>query len=171
MAVTSRELAGRLPAAPRRPGLGVAYVLTFLLAALAVHVLVGAVVERARIALDDLRYGRPRTAHVTGYVGHGAEGAGRPTHIVAMNLDRQVVVLELPGSDPQQARSLPGPYLFGSRQDLEPVVLSLLDMDGDGLNDLVLTVSNERVVYLNREGAFRLPTAEEQALLAQEQLP
>ncbi|MCX7789667.1 MAG: hypothetical protein N2378_03425 [Chloroflexaceae bacterium] len=170
MGVTSRELGGNMPTVPRILG-PVAYVLTFLLAALAIHVLVGAVVERAQVALDDMRYGRPRTAHVTGYVGHGAEGAGRPTHIVAMNLERQIVVLELPGSDPQQARSLPGPYLFGSRQELAPVVLSLLDMDGDGLDDLVLTVSSERIVYLNREGAFRLPTAEEQALLAQEQLP
>jgi len=170
MAVTSRELGKNMPTLPRSLGLAT-YVLTFALAALAIHVLVGAVVERARVTLDDLRYGRPRTAHVTGYVGHGAEGAGRPTHIVAMNLERQVVVLELPGSDPQQARSLPGPYLFGERQDLAPVVLLLQDMDGDGLQDLVLTVSNEQVVYLNREGVFRLPTAEEQALLVQEQLP
>lgn len=170
MAVTSRHIGGKIATRPPRPG-PVAYVLTFLLAALAIHVLVGAAVERAHVALDDMRYGRPRTAHVTGYVGHGAEGTGRPTHIVAMNLERQVVVLELPASDPQQARSLPAPYLFGARQELAPVVLSLRDMDGDGLDDLVLTVSNEQVVYLNREGVFRLPTAEEQALLAQEQLP
>ncbi len=170
MAVTSRELGRRLPALPRGPG-SVAYALTFVLAALAIHVLVSAAVERTRVAFDDLRYGRPRTAHVAGYVGHGAEATGRPTHIIAMNLDRQVVVLELPAGDAEQARSLPGPYLFGAHQDLTPVVLSLLDMDGDGLADLVLNVSNEQVVYLNREGAFRLPTAEEHALLAQEQLP
>ncbi|MGQ9927104.1 MAG: FG-GAP repeat domain-containing protein [Chloroflexaceae bacterium] len=170
MAVTSRKLGRNTPTLPRSLG-PAAYALAFVLATLAIHVLMGALAERALVMLDDLRYGRPRTAHVTGYVGHGAEGVGRPTHIVAMNLERQVVVLELPGSDPHQARSLPGPYLFGKGQDLAPVVLSLHDMDGDGLADLVLTVSNEQVVYLNREGAFRLPTAEEQTLLMQEQLP
>jgi hypothetical protein len=48
------------------------------------------------------------------------------------------------------------------------VVLSLADADGDGLADLVVTIHNEQVVYLNRDGAFRLPNPEEWHRLAQE---
>lgn len=145
--------------------------LALVSAALAIHLLVGALIERARIALDDARYGRPRTTHVTGYVGHGAEAPGRPTHLIGVNLSRQVVVLELPGGDANAVRHIPGPYLFGSGEDLTPVVLLLRDVDGDGRDDLIIDVRNEHVVYLNRDGAFRLPTPEEHTLLLQEQGP
>jgi hypothetical protein len=171
MAVTSKEIAdkngGRTSVLPRSVG-PVAYGFTFVLAALAMYVLVGAVVNWGQIKLDDLRYGRPRTTHLEGYVGHGGELEGRPTRFVGLNIERQVVVLELPGGDSTQVRSLPGPYLFGADEDLTPVLLSLRDMDGDGLSDLIVAVRNEQVVYLNRDGGFRLPTPEEQSRLVQE---
>jgi hypothetical protein len=44
-------------------------------------------------------------------------------------------------------------------------LLSLRDMDGDGQLDLLLDVRNEQIVYLNKDGAFRLPTPAEQAAL------
>lgn len=172
MAVSSKEIggkgAGRIAAFPRGAG-SVAYGITFVLAALAIYVLVGAVVDWGRIRLDDLRYGRPRTTHLEGYVGHAGEIEGRPTRFIGLNIDRQVIVLELPGGDSTQVRSIPGPYLFGANEDLTPVLLSLRDMDGDGLEELIINVRNEQIVYLNRDGGFRLPTPEEQSRLVQEQ--
>lgn len=171
MAVTSKDIDGkgvsRASVFPRSVG-PVAYLVTFVLAALAVYVLVGAVVNWGQVRLDDLRYGRPRTTHLEGYVGHGGEVEGRPTRFVGLNIDRQVVVLELPGGDTTQVRSLPGPYLFGADENLTPVLLSLRDMDGDGLQDLLVDVRNEQIVYLNRDGGFRLPTPDEQSRLVQE---
>ncbi len=171
MAVTSKEISGtrsiRASRLPRSVGTA-AYVVTILLAALAIYVLVGAVVQWGQVRLDDIRYGRPRTTHVEGYVGHGAEAPGSPTRLIGLNLDRQVVVLELPAGESSQVRSLPGPYLFGADQDLTPVLLSLRDMDGDGQADLIVNVRNEQIVYLNRDGGFRLPTPEEQQRLMQE---
>ncbi len=173
MTVTSKAIDGK-----GARGLGLpasfgplAYLVTAALAVLASYVLVSAVVGWAQVRIDDLRYGRPRTSHVAGYVGHPAEAPGRPTRLVGMNIDRQVVVLELPGGDATQVRSLPGPYLFGAREDLTPVVLSLRDMDGDGRDDLIIDVRNEQVVYLNRDQGFRLPTPDEQTLLVQERRP
>lgn len=171
MAVTGKEIhetrsVRQLPL-PRSVG-PLAYLVTGILAALAIYVLVGAAVGWAQVRIDDLRYGRPRTTQIAGLVGHGAESAGQPTRFIGMNLDRQVVVLELPAGDPSQVRSLPGPYLFGANEDLTPVLLSLRDMDRDGLDDLIIDVRNEQIVYLNRDGSFRLPTADEQQQLLQE---
>jgi hypothetical protein len=171
MAVTSKEIdgksSGRTSVFPRSVG-PVAYGVTFVLAALAMYVLVGTVVEWGQERLDDFRYGRPRTTHVEGYVGQAGELQGRPTRFVGMNIDRQVMVLVLPGGDSTQVYSLAGPYLFGADEDLTPVLLSLYDMDGDSLNDLIINVRNEQIVYLNRDGGFRLPTPEEQSRLVQE---
>lgn len=146
-----------------------AYAMTALLAALAIYLLVGALVDWAQVRLDDIRYGRPRTMHLAGLVNHGEDITGEETRFIAMNLERQVVVLELPGGDETKVRSLPGPYLFGAGEDLTPVLIALRDVDSDGYNDLVIDVRREQVIYLNREGAFRLPTPAEQQLLVQAQ--
>lgn len=169
MAVTSKEIHTTSSSYPRSAGvprtlLPLSYAITLLLAILAVYVLVGAVVSWGSVRLDDLRYGRPRTTHLAAMVGH--EGAtGQPSHLIAMNLNRQVVVLELVGGDPNTIRSLPGPYLFGAGEDLTPVTMELQDINGDGQQDLLLNVRREQIVYLNKDGAFRLPTSEEQRQL------
>jgi hypothetical protein len=115
---------------------------------------------RGQIWLDDLRYGRPRTVQVGGLVGHN-EGTGEPTHFIAMNLNRHVVVIELPGGDVGRAQTLQGPYLFGANEDLTPVGLRLHDVDGDGKADLILSVKREEIIYINTGSSFRLITADE----------
>lgn len=149
----------------------VIYGATATLAALAVYLLIGSLLSWAQVRFDDMRYGRPRTTHLEGFVGRPEEATGRPTHFIALNLRRQVIVLELPGGDADQVRSLPGPYLFGADEELTPVQLALKDTDADGNVDLLINVRNEQVIYLNKDGSFRLPTGEEQAQLAQELSP
>ena len=139
------------------------YVVTLILAAIAIYVVISLLVGKARVLVDDLRYGRPRTTQVDAFVGH--EEAGQPTHLMAINLDRQTMVIELPGGDASKARTITGPYLFGADEDLTPLLLDLRDMDGDGKLDLLLDIRQEQVVYLNRDSAFRLATPEEQATL------
>ncbi|MCX7861225.1 MAG: hypothetical protein N2385_14120 [Chloroflexus sp.] len=165
MATTSRELqpARRIQATGR-----IVRGIVTILAVAALAIIMGAIAELGRTIIDDWRYGRPRTTHLTGYAGLPAERAGQPSRFIAMNLDRQVVVIVLPGGDPAQAQTWQGPYLFGLHEDLTPVVLSLADADGDGLADLLVTIHHEQLVYLNRDGTFRLPTPEEWHRLAQE---
>lgn len=174
MAVTSKTLrstprsASRIQVMP--PVRLMFYGVSLLLVTVAAAVLVNQAAQRLRVAVDDLRYGRPRTMQLTGYVQHG-ESAGQPTHLMALNLNRQVAIIELPGGDASKARTIMGPYLFGADEDLTPVHLALQDMDADGVADLLVEVRQEQIVYLNREGAFRLPTAEEQARLRQDHHP
>lgn len=175
MSVTSERIQSHLAHPRVRPPSGnhvriAMYIVTFIVAALAIHQLVGFVIHWGQIRLDDIRYGRPRAMHLEGFVGHD-EHTGLPTHFIALNMERQVVVLELPGGDASKVRTLPGPYLFGDDQELTPVVLALQDMDHDNLADLLINVRNEQLVYLNRDGFFRLPTPEEQGRLFKEQGP
>jgi hypothetical protein len=169
MSVTSKNLRSvqraqaRSPLLPRRLHTAT-YGVTLLLAALAVYAAISLVVGKAHIVVDDVRYGRPRTVQLDSFVGHD-EPAGHPTHVIAMNLNRQVVVVELPGGDAGKARTIVGPYLFGADEDLTPVLPSLRDMDGDGQPDLLLDIRREQIVYLNKDGAFRLPTPDEQVHL------
>ena len=168
MAVTHKSLRTAQAAQPRGSLLHrvqvLSYGVTLLLAAIAIYVVVSLLLGKANVLLDDLRYGRPRTTQVDAFVGHD-ETAGQPTHLMAINLNRQIMVIELPGGDAAKTRTLSGPYLFGANEDLTPLQLHVQDLDGDGQPDLVLDIRQEQLVYLNRDGAFRLPTPEEQAAL------
>jgi hypothetical protein len=170
MAVTSRDLRNE-----RRPPVSIpavkmgsiAYIVTAVLALLAIYVLLSSVVDWGQVLIDDMRYGRPRTFHLTENVGRPEE-ASAPSHLIAMNLDRQVVILEIPGGDATKTRALPGPYLFGAGEDLTPVTMRLEDVNGDRAPDLVVRVKDEEMVYTNRDGAFNLISAEERQQLIQQ---
>ncbi|MEI7769068.1 MAG: hypothetical protein WCI67_03715 [Chloroflexales bacterium] len=170
MAVTSRDLRNeRRPiiSLPRGNVGSIAYIVTGLLALLAAYVLLSGLIGWGRTLIDDLRYGRPRTFQLSASVGRPEE-ASAPTHLIAMNLDRQVVILEIPGGDATKTRTLPGPYLFGAGEDLTPVTMRLADMNADGVLDLIVRVKDEEMVYINRDGAFKLITAEERQQLGQQ---
>ncbi|NJN15633.1 MAG: hypothetical protein HC822_04725 [Oscillochloris sp.] len=169
MAVTSRELRNDRRSQVGMPTVkmgSVAYIVTGLLALLALYVLLSSVVDWSRVVMDDMRFGRPRTFHLTANVGR-AEEANAPTHLIAMNLDRQVVILEIPGGDSTKTRALPGPYLFGAGEDLTPVTMRLADVNSDSAPDLVVRVKDEEMIYMNRDNAFQLITAEERQQLIQ----
>ncbi len=137
---------------------------TYVLATLAVYVVVSHGVVWGTRTWNDLRYDFPRTTQVSGVVGH-SDSAVHPTHLFALNLKGQVSVWEIPGGDTSKVQVLAGPYLFGEDGEYAVPHLSLRDMDGDGQADVVVTIRGEMVVYLNREGTFRLPTAEERTVL------
>ena len=118
----------------------------------------------AHTTLDDLRYGRPRTFQVDAFVGHN-EQAAVPTHFIALNLHRHIMVIELPGGDPAHARIYSGPVLYGADDDLVPVTLSFADVNGDHKPDMIVhlyyqgwlgfTDSEQEVVFINENGSFR----------------
>lgn len=174
MAVTSREITRAARWRPRLPMQLpldhlplLTYGVTVLLALVASSILLGQLVTWGRIKLDDLHYGMPRTSHLMADVGHG-NAPGIPSHLIAMNLDRQVVVLDIPGGDVDKIRVLRGPYLFGGDEDLTPVTMRLNDMNSDGRVDLIVRIKDEEIVYLNRDGSFALMTAEERQQIMQE---
>ena len=154
-----------LIAVPSIPLHTLAYLVTALLALLAIYAVMGHVVSWGNNRLNDLRYGPTRTFHLDAVVGHD-DGAGTPTHFVAMNLNRQVVVIEIPGGNPSKTRTLTGPYLFGADEDQTPVLLRLEDLNRDGAKDLIVNVKNEAIVYLNKDGEFKPITPEERVKLA-----
>ncbi len=136
------------------------YVVAALLALAALALMANSLVTWTQTKIDDMRYGRPRTTSLSGFVGHNETG-GVPSQFVAMNVNRRVIVFELPGGDPAQTRTLQGPYLFGANEDLTPVRLRLALINDDQASDLVVSVKNEEIVYINENNNFRLITPEE----------
>lgn len=137
-------------------------------AALATYVLLSAAIEWAQVKMDDLQYGRPRTVQMDAYVGQN-EAEGVPSHFIGMNLNRRVTIIEMQGGDPSKVNTIIGPYLFGEGEDLTPVQLASQDLNGDGKSDLIVSVKNEQLLYLNDGASFRLATPEERAAIEKNQ--
>ena len=132
------------------------------LAALAAYAVISAAVEWTQVKLDDFQYGRPRTTQIDAFVGH-SEVEGVPSHFIAMNLNRRVTVMELPGGDSTKAATIVGPYLYGDNEDLTPVQIGAQDVNGDGKPDLIVNIKSEQLIYLNDGAAFKLITPQQQA--------
>ena len=104
--------------------------------------------------LDDIRYGRPRTFQMDTYVGHG-ETAGNPSHFIAINLHGRIEVIEIPGGDPAHARIYLGPQLYGASDNLIPVTLRFVDVNGDHQPDMMIRFQGSQIVFINDQGGFR----------------
>jgi len=107
---------------------------------------------------DDWHYGTPRTFQVDAVVGHNHDDAAHPSHFLALNLHRHVLVIELPAGDANKAIIYIGPTLVGDGQDSLPVTLSFQDTRGSGRLDLVLHLGDQLVIFLNDGTKFVTPS-------------
>jgi hypothetical protein len=103
---------------------------------------------------QDVTYGRPRTFQVDAVVGHN-DSAANPSHFIFLNLNRHVVIIEMPGGDSAKARIYSGPTLFGDGQDLTPVTADFKDVNGDGRLDMIVHIQDQTLVYINDGTQFR----------------
>ncbi|HEV2471384.1 MAG TPA: hypothetical protein VGS41_01885, partial [Chthonomonadales bacterium] len=103
---------------------------------------------------DDVTYGRPRTFQIDAVVGHN-DSPANPSHFIFINLNRHVVIIEMPGGDAAHARIYSGPTLFGNGQDLTPITAEFRDVNGDGKLDMIVMIQDQRLVYINTGTAFR----------------
>ncbi len=107
-----------------------------------------------QVTQDDWHYGRPRTFQIDAVVGHN-DSAANPSHFIALNLNRHIQIIEIPGGDATKAKIYAGPMLIGQGQDLTPVTLTFKDVNGDGKPDMIVNVQDSHFVYINENGAFR----------------
>ncbi|MFL5628176.1 MAG: hypothetical protein ACJ788_21560 [Ktedonobacteraceae bacterium] len=103
---------------------------------------------------DDMQYGRPRTFQLDAVVGH-ADSRANPTHLIFLNLNRHVEIIELPGGDASHAHIYQGPVLFGPGQDLTPITGQLRDVNGDGKPDMIVHIQDQQLILLNDVTQFR----------------
>ena len=104
--------------------------------------------------LDDIRYGRPRTYQTDVFVGHNEQN-GTPSHFLAINLNRRIEIIELPGGDATHAKIYLGPQLYDANDDLTPVTLTFIDVNGDHKPDMIVNFQSSRIVFINDQGGFR----------------
>jgi len=124
-----------------------------MIAMLALWVLGNLAVNWWNVTQDDWHYGRPRTFQIDVRVGHNDDVT--PSHFIAMNLNRHIIIIEFPGGDPTKAKDYLGPTLFGDGQDLTAVTLSFKDVNGDGKLDMIVHIQDQTFVFINDGTAFR----------------
>ncbi len=124
-----------------------------MIAILALWALGTMLVNWWNVTQDDWHYGRPRTFQIDARVGHNDDAT--PSHFIAVNLNRHIIIIEFPGGDPTKAKDYLGPTLFGDGQDLTPVTLSFKDVNGDGKLDMLVHIQDQTFVFINDGTQFR----------------
>jgi hypothetical protein len=148
------EYETQIPPRPRRRAHWLLSLGVGMLAMLALWVAGGWLLQWWQVRQDDMSYGRPRTFQTDAVVGH-TDSPTNPSHFLALNLNRHVLVIECPGDDCAHAVIYLGPTLFGDGQDLTPVTLTFQDLNGDGKLDMIVHIQDQRLVFLNENGKFR----------------
>jgi len=115
---------------------------------------------------DDIRYGIPRTYQTDAVVGHGGDNPQRPSHFIAVNLNRQAIVVEFPAGSQSGALSYVVPYyILGPGGDLTPITLEFRDVTGDGKPDMIIHMhlpsQDQTYVFINAGTKFRAPTTKD----------
>ena len=103
---------------------------------------------------NDIHYGRPRTFQTDAVVGQN-DSPSNPSHFIALNLNGRIEVIEFPGGDASKARIYIGPQLYGNGDNLIPITLSFVDVNGNHHPDMILHFQDTRLVYINENGGFR----------------
>jgi hypothetical protein len=140
--------------APRRHAHPLLYLGIGMLGMLVLWTLLSAALGWFNTTLDDIRYGRPRSFQTDAWVGHN-EQTGVPSHFIALNLNGHIEVIEISGGDAAHTHVYVGPQLYGKGNDLVPVTLQFVDVNGDGKPDMVVDFQGSRTVFINDQGAFR----------------
>ncbi len=136
-----------------------------MLGMLVLWTLLSAVFGWFNTTMDDLHYGRPRTFQVDAWVGH--EQTGIPSHFIAINLHGHIEIIELPGGDAAHAHIYVGPQLYSANDELIPVTLKFLDVNGDHKPDMIVNFQGSRTVFINDQGTFRPVQPEERQQVEQ----
>lgn len=112
---------------------------------------------------NDWHYGTPRTYQVDAVVGHNNDSPEKPSHFMAMNLNRQAVVVELMAGDPAKSVSYVAPVtIAGEGGELAPVTLEFRDVNHDDKKDMIITIHLDQqqvLVFINDGSKFRPPAA------------
>jgi hypothetical protein len=107
---------------------------------------------------NDIRYGFPRTYQTDAVVGHG-DSKEQPSHFIAINLNRQAIVIELKGGDPARSFSYVAPfYIAGDSGEFVPVTVEFRDVAGDNKPDMLIHIhvpQQQIAVFINDGKGFR----------------
>jgi hypothetical protein len=166
---TPRNTGGQKAPAPTKPRGKVHWLLPVGIGMIAMLILWEAgtfILSWGLARYDDMRYGNPRTFQTNAFVGHGGDSLAHPSHFIAVNLNRQAIVVEFPAGNPSGAQSYVVPYyILGQGGDLTPVTLEFRDVTGDKKPDMIIHIhlqtQDQTFVFVNDGTKFRPPTQQD----------
>ena len=157
---------------PNRNGRGPHWLLPLgigMIAMLVLFVIGSLVVTWGGQIHDNFVYGTPRTYQTDAVVGHG-DSKAHPSHFIAINYNRQAVVVEWMAGNPAKSVDYVVPYyIVGDNSNLTPVTVEFRDVNGDGKPDMVIHIhlknQDQTFVFINDGTKFRAPTASDKIQL------
>jgi hypothetical protein len=110
---------------------------------------------------NNIHYGTPRTFQTDAAVGHGSDSKAHPSHFIAINENRQAIVIEFMAGNPAKSEIYVAPVtIVGNGGDLAPVTVEFKDVTGDGKPDMIIHIkmpnqADQLSIFVNDGTKFR----------------
>jgi hypothetical protein len=135
-----------------------------MLAMLALWLIGSNVVSWGSQFYNDMKYGYPRTYQTDAVVGHNNDSLSHPSHFIAINMNRQAIVIEMMAGDPQKAITYIAPVVItGVGGDRAPITVEFRDVTNDNKPDMILHIhlptQDQISVFINDGTKFRPSTS------------
>jgi hypothetical protein len=124
------------------------YVGVGMIAALALWLIFSSLLAWGIGKYNDIVYGYPRYFQTDAVVGHN-DSPAHPSHLIALNLHGQVIVIELPGGDPTRSYDYVGPSMIANGDDRIPITLTFSDVHHNGKPDMVVHIQDREFIFCN----------------------
>lgn len=164
MAVVSRDLRSRATEGARTPASFNAGMFVWVLFMIMLVLVAQWGWQRGTTIWDGFVYGTPRTTQLSAVIAAG-DSEVAPTQFIARNMDGNIDIIVLPSNTAEQILRLPAPYLVGADRSQVVPHMHLADADGDGTDDLLVSLRGEMLIYLHKGQEWRLPLPEERISL------
>lgn len=106
----------------------------------------------------DAQYGYPRFWQTDQVLGLDHDSPGRKSHLVFQNVNGHVFFLVLPAGDVSKALLYNVATLYGEDAANWPVTATFDDVNHDGKIDIIVTIDDQHVVFLNTGTGFKEQT-------------
>lgn len=95
---------------------------------------------------NDWTYGSTRTTNFDAVVGDH-DSTTHKTHLIGINLNGSIEIIELPGGDVAHGRAYSGPHLTWPDAAKAVISFSVADVNHDGEPDIIVTVTGDPVAF------------------------
>lgn len=118
----------------------------------------------SRNEINAIQYGYPRTFQIDVVVGQG-DSVQHPSHFIAINLHGRVTIIDFPAGDPSRAWKMVSSSIPGPDADLAVVILRFIDVNHNGMPDMIVEGGGIQSILINDGKTFRPPTSAEETQL------
>ena len=124
---------------------------------IAIFFAIQTIVQHQQSAAQQQAFAQPITTEQFAVVGHNNDSAKHKSYFEFINLQGYIIIIELPAGDARHAIIYTSGQILGQDAYTQQVTATFEDVNGDGRVDMIVTVGDQSITFLNNGQKFVPP--------------